>query len=89
MLLLDTNDFVKSQNDFTDNINHWQRKVYYGMASRLNEYITQITGCKVSQKSRLFLAFTDVKYRLVRAGFLETALWKAIRRLRNYISCKK
>lgn len=89
MLLLDTNDFVKSQNDFTDNINHWQRKVYYGMASRLNEYIIQITGRKVSQKSRLFLAFTDVKYRLVRAGFLETALWKAIRRLRNYISCKK
>lgn len=83
MLLLDTNEFVKEQSDFTDNINHWQRKVYYGMAGKVNKYIAQITGTKTNRKSLLFLAFTDIKYRLVRAGFLDTYLWKVMRQLRS------
>lgn len=80
MLLLDTNEFVKTQSDFTDNINHWQRKVYYGLAGKVNEYISQLTGDKINRKSRLFLAYTDIKYHLVRAGFLDTSLWKLMRK---------
>lgn len=85
MLLLDTNDFVKVQSDFTNNINHWQRKVYYGMAGVINRYISEISGTQVHRKSRLFLAITDIKYRLVNVGFLNTKLWKAMRKIRNRI----
>lgn len=53
ILLLDFNDFIKSQHDFTDNINHFQRRVYYDICQKANEYIETILGEKVKNKSHL------------------------------------
>ena len=53
VLLLDFNDFIKGQDDFTDNINHFQRRVYFEISQKANEYIEKILGDKVRQKSRL------------------------------------
>ncbi len=53
VLLLDFNDFIKGQDDFTDNINHFQRRVYFEISQKANEYIERILGDKVRQKSRL------------------------------------
>lgn len=83
VLLLDVNDFIKDQSDFTDNINHWQRRIYYQMAGKLNELITLNFNLKTSRKNKLFLFITDIKYRMVRAGFLETKLWKTIRKVKK------
>lgn len=76
LLLLDTNLWVKSQSDFTNNINHWQRKVYYKLAGDLNHIIADNFNYSSKRKSHLYLFITDIKYRMVRAGFLETKLWK-------------
>ena len=51
--MLDFNDFIKGQDDFTDNINHFQRRVYFEISQKANEYIEKILGDKVRQKSRL------------------------------------
>ncbi len=53
VLLLDFNDFIKGQDDFTDNINHFQRRVYFEISQKANEYIEKILGEKVRQKSSL------------------------------------
>lgn len=53
VLLLDFNDFIKEQDDFTDNINHFQRRVYFEISQKANEYIEKILGEKVKQKSNL------------------------------------
>lgn len=51
ILLLDFNDFIHSQSDFTDNINHFQRRVYYEISQKANEYIEQVFGTRVKKKS--------------------------------------
>lgn len=51
VLLLDVNDYVNNQDDFSDNINHFQRRVYYQMAQKANEYIQEVCGSKIKGKS--------------------------------------
>lgn len=51
ILLLDFNDFIHGQEDFTDNINHFQRRVYYEISQKANEYIEQEFGTQVKKKS--------------------------------------
>lgn len=53
VLLLDFNDFIKGQDDFTDTINHFQRRVYFEISQKANEYIEKILGEKVKPKSNL------------------------------------
>lgn len=49
--LLDFNDYLKKQSDFFGNINHYQRDIYYKASIKANEYIMQVTGEKLKQKS--------------------------------------
>lgn len=53
ILLLDFNDFIKGQEDFTDNINHFQRRVYFDISQKANEYIEMVLGGKVKQKGAM------------------------------------
>ena len=50
VLIIDFNDFIKGQEDFTNNINHFQRRVYFQAAMNANEYLTAIFGQNMKEK---------------------------------------
>lgn len=50
-------DYIKSQSDFTDNINHYKRHIYYEAALRANEIIQEVTGERVKEHSKLRFIF--------------------------------
>ena len=79
IFLLDSTRWVKSQSDFNGTINHWQRNVYFQMARCVNEYIRELAGTGVRQKSRLYLLKKSVIDRIGRTGFFQTYLWQKIR----------
>lgn len=87
ILLIDFNDYIKSQQDFTNNINHFQRRVYYEVATKANEYIGKSTGDKLKQKSKLYLYFKTFADKIALTGFFQTRLWKIIRK--PYVYLKK
>lgn len=41
VILLDINDYVRGQDDFTNNINHYTKQIYYKLSQRLIEIINQ------------------------------------------------
>ncbi len=45
--LIDLNDIVKSQSDFTNNINHFTSKVYYELSLKVTEIINSITDANI------------------------------------------
>lgn len=55
ILMLDFNEFVNSDSDYLDSINHFQRQIYYKAALKMNEHISNILGYELSQKNPLVL----------------------------------
>lgn len=49
--LVSITDFIESQADYSDGINHFQRKVYFQMAQRVNEILQEVTGQKFKEIS--------------------------------------
>jgi len=80
VLLIDVNEFIRGQEDFTNNINHFHRRVYYEIATKANEYIGQLTGKKLNQKGKFYLWRKDFIDRIGYTGFYQTAIWSIIRR---------
>ena len=81
VFLIDVNDYLRNQKDFTDNINHFQRRVYYEMAIKANAIIAECTGAPIAEKGRIYLwnrIFADM---LGRAGVFHTHLYSCFRRL--------
>lgn len=79
VLLIDVNQWVKKQSAFTNNINHWQRQIYYNMANCVNEFIYELTGNRVSRKSPMYLLQRKIADKVATTGLFETKLWKSIR----------
>lgn len=50
--LLDLNDFVQSQDDFTNNINHFSKRVYYNLAQEAIRITEASCGITIKQKSK-------------------------------------
>lgn len=88
VLLIDLNDYIRGQEDFTNNINHFKRRVYYEVATKANEYIGTLTGDKLRQKSKLYLYFKSFADKVAETGFFQTKLWKVIRRPYVYLRKK-
>jgi len=53
--LVDLNEIVTSQSDFTNNINHFSSKVYYNIALKIQDIISEATGYKSKKISRIKL----------------------------------
>lgn len=57
--LLDLNNFVKSQDDFTNNINHFTKRVYYDLAQEAIRIIEASSGMTIKQKSKGEMVVND------------------------------
>jgi len=87
VLLIDVNDYIRGQEDFTNNINHFHRRVYYEIATKANEYIEANTGIRLKQKSLFYLLRKDFIDRIGYTGFYQTKFWQILRK--PYIAIKK
>ena len=89
ILLLDFNNYIKGQSSFTDNINHYQRIVYYEASHKANEYIENSTGSKVQEKeyNKLFFAYDQLKTNLKRKINRNSIIYKITSRI--YFNLRK
>lgn len=87
VLLVDFNNYIHSQSDFTSNINHFVRRVYFEAATTINGYISEITGAKAKQKSHIDLYFWSFVDKIGRTGFYQSKFYSIIRK--PYIWLKK
>lgn len=60
VLLLDFNEYIVSDKDYLDSINHFQRHVYYKAAQKMNEHISFILGHKMKEKNPFILWYKKV-----------------------------
>ncbi len=79
VMYIDFNDYIKGQEDFTNNINHFQRRVYYEVATKANEFISNLTGQKLAQKGRFYLFYKSLIDRIGQTGFYQTKFYSFIR----------
>lgn len=82
--LVDFNKYIHSQEDFTDNINHFQRRVYFEAAQELNYIISEVTGTDVSMHNALVRCFSNIKGMLYR----KLAELKFLRKIVRYIKSR-
>lgn len=76
VLLIDFNNYIRGQEDFTNNINHFERRVYYEAALKANEYIAAITGNKLKQKSWFYMWIKMQIDHLGKTGFFQSRFYK-------------
>ncbi len=63
--LFDVNDYIMSDGDFNDSINHYKKRVYYLMAQRFVEMINErANGETAKQTSKLKLAYLTLKQKI-------------------------
>ncbi len=79
VFLIDVNRWVRNQSAFTNNINHWQRQVYFNMANCVNEYIHELTGSELTTKSVAYLLQRKIADRVAKTGLFKTKLWQKLR----------
>lgn len=79
ILYIDFNDYINGQEDFTNNINHFQRRVYYEAAQKANEFIAELTGKVAIQRGRAFLLYSRWAGKIAETGLFNTRLWKIVR----------
>lgn len=83
--LLDLNDFVHSQDDFTNNINHFTKRVYYDVSQEAVNIIRQTTGMYVKNRSCFSLA-VDAIVASVRSMFNPRSnMYKNLRKIYHKI----
>lgn len=87
VLLLDFNDYIKGQESFTNNINHYQRSVYYEASHKANEYIEFATGLKANERGRLYLTYEKIATYLAWKIDKKSIFYKALRYI--YVSVRK
>lgn len=80
VLLIDFNDYIRGQEDFTNNINHFHRRVYYEVATKANEYITALTGEKLRQKSRFYLWRKSLIDKIGETGFFQSECYTLLKK---------
>lgn len=89
ILLIDVNEYIHGQDDFTNNINHFQRRIYYEMATKANCYIERASGKQLRQKSRWYMHWRNLADRIGETGFYQTPLWTLLRKPYIYFKNNK
>ena len=78
--LIDVNDYIRSQRDFTDNINHFQRRVYYDMAMAANSIIAECIGAPLANSSRFYLWNRCLADKLSYTGIFQSKWYSSMQR---------
>lgn len=79
VLILDPNKWIHKPSDFTNNLNHWNRRIYYELAKDANKYIEACIGENVGRKSgKLNLIKHLIRDRISSTGFFQTPVWSII-----------
>ena len=84
LLLLPFGDYIKGQEDFLDNINHYQRRVYFEAAKLAKLYIQNMTKVKIHSKNILTLwldQFASLSRKNIRRNSYLFKLMKMIYRI--------
>ena len=68
--LLDVNQYIKSQADYFDNINHYSKLVYYKMAKEFIAYVNSLGGAKISSTNYLQVIWGHLKRTIYKRFFL-------------------
>jgi hypothetical protein len=83
VILLDINNYMQGQDDFTNNINHYTKQIYYKLSQKLIEIINQNSSGKLRES-------TVVEQKLRRACAIILKVPQKIRRMaRKYLSKQK
>lgn len=61
LYLINFSDYIHSQEDFTNNINHFQRRVYFEVSKSANQIIAQVTGKSIEEKGNFKRYLIDQK----------------------------
>ena len=65
MTLFDVNEYITSDDDFSDSINHYKKRIYYLMAQNFTEMINAKAQKDVArQTSKAKLAYLTLKQRI-------------------------
>lgn len=62
--LFDVNKYITSQDDFSDSINHYKKRIYYMMAQKFIEMINSHSQTDLKKPSKLRLAYLSLKQRI-------------------------
>lgn len=79
ILYIEFSKYIRGQEDFTNNINHFQRRVYFEAATEANLIISKLIGEKLEQKSKWYLRLKIWADNLGSTGFYQTRLWHVLR----------
>lgn len=60
--IIDVNDFIKSQDDFTNNINHYSKRVYFEIAQKAKNIISETLHYEVRDKKGYQLFIDKLAY---------------------------
>lgn len=83
--LINFTDFITGQKDFTNNINHYVRSIYYKAALKANDIITQVIGGGVSSKGKLPLFLDNIASYFHKLPFGQTKIYSLLRRIYYYL----
>lgn len=87
--LIDFNKYLKKQSDFTNNINHFQRHIYYQAAVDANKLIVELTGAKNSHtKGYLYYLFTFLRNKIANRIKRESFLFKFLEKFNQILKNK-
>lgn len=81
IILLDFNEWIRGQDDFTDNINHFTRRVYFEAAKRACELVDGFTDTNLKRENCFRIWRKSLVYRIAKTGLFESNLYKTIRPL--------
>lgn len=57
---INVDDFIKSERDITDGINHYQTRIYYEIAQEMLRIIKEVTGCQVTGVNKGYIVFDSI-----------------------------
>lgn len=81
--MIDLNDIVKSQSDFTNNINHFTSKVYYELSLKVTEAINSITEANIVNYGSFYQYFD------IGLNWIKDVLRKTVPQHTNFYSLLK
>lgn len=61
---INVDNFIKSERDITDSINHYQTRIYYEIAQEMLRIIKEVTGCQVTGVNKGYIVFDSILKKL-------------------------